>query len=108
MLLKQANGISSIKRYNYKTNLNWTSNNTLLSRQQLFYKVTYSFQEIIKSISIRYMTKDEKGEFFRNLGLNEIRNLITEQRHRGFGRCYTFYPETYMRNLGIYYIKLAL
>ena len=31
-----------------------------------------------------------------------------EQRHRSFGRCYTFHPRKEARERGIYYIKMRL
>jgi hypothetical protein len=34
--------------------------------------------------------------------------LIFEQRHRGFGRCYSIHLIKEIRDLGIYYIKMEL
>ncbi len=45
------------------------------------------------------------------MSTNEVLDLshdnpsIQEQRHRGFGRCYTIHPATYIRDLGVYYTK---
>ena len=33
---------------------------------------------------------------------------IQEQRHRGFGRCYTIHPAEKFRKLGLYYFKIYL
>ena len=33
---------------------------------------------------------------------------IQEQRHRGFGRCYTIHPAEKFRKLGLYYFKIWL
>ena len=33
---------------------------------------------------------------------------MREQRHRGFGRCYTYHPAQNYRNYGIYYMKFTL
>ena len=79
-----------------------------MSQQQLFIEATYSFKEIVKSISVRCIQQNAKGDFFHRLDLTKSQNWITEQRHRGFGRCYTYHPEPHMRNMGIYYIKLEL
>ena len=101
-------GIASIKRYNYKENLNWTSNNTDISPQQLFLNATYSLTDIVKKIDLRFLKSDEKGMFTEKLNLQKSNNLIQEQRHRKFGRCYTLSPDSRMRRLGIYYIKIQL
>jgi len=42
-----------------------------------------------------FILVEEQGEF-------------TEQRHRGFGRCYTFHPLKKYRDLGIYYYKIQM
>ena len=33
---------------------------------------------------------------------------MREQRHRGFGKCYTYHPSQDYRNYGIYYMKFTL
>ena len=104
----QKHGIASIKRYNNKENLNWISNQTQVSPQQLFLDSTFSVEEIVKKINIRFIKADEKGIFHENIGIHDYQNLIKEQQHRKFGRCYTLSPDSRMRSLGIYYIKLQL
>ena len=54
----QFHGIPSVKRYNYKTNLNWSSNDSKTSESKLFDLGTYSFGELVKSVSIRYFKAD--------------------------------------------------
>ena len=105
---QQKHGVASIKRYNNKENLNWISNNTQISPQQLFLESTFSVEEIVKKINIRFIKADEKGIFHENIGIRDYQNLIIEQQHRKFGRCYTLSPDSRMRSLGIYYIKLQL
>ena len=104
----QENGIVSTENYNFKYNLTWTSNDTKLTPQQLFLDATYSLDEIVKGIKIRHLTADDSGSFKEILQLEEKATWITPQYHRSFGRCYTFYPEKYNRDLGIYYIKIEL
>ena len=104
----KANGIPSTKNYNYKKNLRWTSNDTRISRQQLFLDATYSFKQIVKQLTIRTIFDDAFGSNTFKLDLNNTQGTITEQRHRKFGRCYTFHPEKKIRDLGIYYIKTNL
>ena len=102
------NGIESIKNYNYKYNLTWTSNNTQLTPQQLFLDATYSLSDLVKAIKIRHLDADTNGSFVELLKLEESASWVTQQYHRAFGRCYTLYPEKYTRDLGIYYIALEL
>ena len=94
--------------YNYKTNLNWTSNNTLTSKQKLFIDATYSLDELVRTIYIRYIDADKYGKFGEYLVLDENAKWISENYHRYFGRCHTFYPDENMVALGIYYIRLEL
>ena len=54
----QFHGIPSIKRYNYKTNLNWSSNDSKTSESKLFDLATYSFGELVKRVFIRYFRAD--------------------------------------------------
>ena len=54
----QFHGIPSVKRYNYKTSLNWSSNYSETSESKLFDLATYSFGELVKSVSIRYFKAD--------------------------------------------------
>ena len=51
-------GIPSVKRYNYKTNLNWSSNDSDITESKLFDLATYSFGELVKSVLIRYFRAD--------------------------------------------------
>ena len=107
-VLFQRNGIASIKKYNHKTNLNWSSNDSGVTQQQLFLEATYNLDEIAKKIQIRLIRSDENGTFLKSLDLFNSQKWITEQRHRKFGRCYTMYPDDFTRSLGIYYIKFQL
>ena len=106
----KANGILSVDKYNdlRKGSLNWSSNNTEITSNQLFNDATYSFSEIVKSLSVRTIFEDANKEFKFRVDINETRGSIVEQRHRGFGRCYTYCPETSVKNLGVYYIKIKL
>ena len=104
----QAHGIMSIDNYNYKENLNWTSNDTQVSPQELFESATFSFKEIVRSLSIRTISEDTDGTFYQTADPIEFASSIIEQRHRKFGRCYTFYPKMSQQKLGIYYVKVEL
>ena len=104
----QSNGIASVQNYNYKINLNWTSNNTLLSQQQLFKDATYSLNELVRKVKVRHLDANDQGQFSEILVLEDNAKWVSEQYHRKFGRCYTFYPDENMQSLGIYYITLQL
>ena len=108
LLYLQVHGISTVDNYNYKNNLNWTSNDTTVSKHQLFNAATYSFNEIVESVSVRTILEDENGDFLIKVDMNEVHGSITEQRHRRYGRCYTYHPEQSVEELGIYYVKVQL
>ena len=54
----KAHGIEEIKRYNYKTDLNWTSNQTDVTEWELFELATYDFDELVKRVYIRFFKTD--------------------------------------------------
>ena len=111
LFLQKENGISSVDHYNdlRKNNLNWTSNDTSISSHELFNMATYSFDDIVKSIKARTIYEDDKGDLnLTALGMDEKQNSVVEQRHRRFGRCYTYCPETPLKELGIYYLSIIL
>ena len=74
----------------------------------MFGDATYSFTEIVKRLKIRTIFDDRHGSNTFELDINKVEESITEQRHRVFGRCYTYYPEQRIRDLGIYYITTEL
>ena len=101
----------SIKRYNYKTGLNWTSNDTSVSEQKLFLDATYSLLERTKRIKVRYLLADENGFYSENINPTDYdwkRLWFTEQRHRSLGRCYSFDLDESRLKRGIYYLRLEL
>ena len=117
----QEHGISSRKNYNdgrKDRTLTWSSNDSSVDQQELFRDATYNFTEIVKRIYIRFIQADTNGKVGEigktNLDLKNKTILednldsIQEQRHRGFGRCYTFYPKKEILDLGVYYIKFYL
>ena len=53
-----AHGIPSKKSYNYKYNLTWSSNDSNTSPIELFHLITYDFNEMVRSIKIRYFKAD--------------------------------------------------
>ena len=114
--LFQQHNISSVKDYNdgRARDLTWRSNDTSVDQQTLFKRATYGFDEIVKRIYVRFIKADkdgnvgEKGKTYVDIDLTGNFTSIKEQRHRGFGRCYTFYPEESIRDLGVYYLKAYL
>ena len=86
----------------------WSSNDTSVDQQTLFKDITYEFDEIVKRIYVRFIKADENGKSNVDIDLKGSSTSIKEQRHRGFGRCYTFYPEKRIRDLGVYYLKAYL
>ena len=98
-----------------KANLNWTSNDTMTSRQDLFTQATYSFGEIVESINIRNIfwdsqKWDSKTGWWYLYGeeMDVMHGSVIEQRHRRYGRCYTYSPDESVKDLGIYYVSMKL
>ena len=54
----KAHGIGEVKNYNWKTDLNWTSNQTDVTEDELFEMATYTSEELIKRFYIRYFKAD--------------------------------------------------
>ena len=104
----QSNGIMSVRKYNFKYDLNWTSNNSEITKQHLFAKATFKLSEIVKKLKIRTIGADNSKSYSFEVDLSTANNSFTEQRHRKFGRCYSYYPEHHFRELGIYYITIVL
>ena len=50
----QEHGIATVKGYNYKVNLTWSSNQTDVSDAELFELATNRFDEILKRFYIRF------------------------------------------------------
>ena len=88
---------------------------------------TWDASEVFLSIHARSFLSTKNGTFWHHIfpNLNHIssnnaqnetnikspelsRVMLTEQRHRKFGRCYTFHPAKWLGELGVYYIKLKL
>ena len=103
-------GIISKERYNdgKKYGLVWESNDTSVSQQTLFNLATYDIHEIVKQLRVRFLKADKNGKTRTNIRLDANSTSIKEQRHRKFGRCYTFLPEQYILSLGVYYVKAYL
>ena len=110
----QKNGIPSIGHYSLYKVKNWTSNDTGVSPQQLFLDATYSFNERIRGIKVRYLVSNHTtGSISEWLNINELNtgqgsDLVTEQRHRTLGRCYTFQLDESRLRRGVYYVKIKL
>ena len=110
----QKNGIPSIDHYSLYKVKNWTSNVTGVSPQQLFLDATYSFNERIRGIKVRYLVSNHtSGSISEWLNINELNtgqgsDLVTEQRHRTLGRCYTVQLDESRLRRGVYYVKIKL
>ena len=110
----QKNGIPSIGHYSSSKVKNWTSNDTGVTPQQLFLDATYSFNERIRGIKVRYLVSNHTtGSISEWLNINELNSgqesdLVTEQRHRTLGRCYTLQLDESRLRRGVYYVKIKL
>ena len=108
--LLQKHGFSDYQQYTLEevANLKWTSNDSSLTPHELFEKVTYELQDIVNSVEIRYLHADKHGVEATVLDLKSLKGSIKEQRHRDFGRCYTFTPDVRAQKLGIGSIRTTL
>ena len=91
-----------------KYNLTWSSNDTNVDEETLFQQATYSLHEIVERIYIRYIQANSEGKTNTEISVDGTSNSFKEQRHRGFGRCYTLHPERDILELGVYYLKAWL
>ena len=87
----------------------WKSNNTNVTEQDIYNQAAYKFKDIVASFRVRSVKTNKKGEY--STYLNFTRTLpptIKEQRHRGFGKCYTYLAPNDTKELGVYYIMIKL
>ena len=110
LFLSKQHGISPVKKYNdgRKYNLSWSSNDTNVDEETLFQQATYSLDEIVKRIYIRYIQANADGKTNTVISVDGTSHSFKEQRHRGFGRCYTLHPAPEILKLGVYYLKASL
>ena len=108
--LLQKHGFADYQQYTLEEveNLKWTSNDSSLTPHDLFRKVTYELQDIVNTVEIRYLHADKHGTEATILDLKALKGSIQEQRHRDFGRCYTFTPDVRAQKLGIGSIRTTL
>jgi hypothetical protein len=88
--------------------LTWTSNDTSITENELYYLVTYNLTEVVKEIYVRYTKRNEHGDLRTVVDIDHNSRSFKEQGHRYFGRCYTFNPKENGEQHGIYYIKASL
>ena len=62
----QFHGIESVKEYNYNISLNWSSNDSETSESKLFDLVTYSLEDLVKRVYIRYFRADYVSIIIKN------------------------------------------
>ncbi len=90
----------------------WSSNNSEVDEETLFKRATFCVEDIFKSVYIRFFRADEKtGKYnvaYSDLTDDSRPDSFMEQRHRPFGRCHTLYPERWIRELGVYYMRIRL
>ena len=88
--------------------MTWSSNDTSVTEETLFQNATYKLDEIVQKIYIRYIQANDDGKTNTLISVDGTSDSFKEQRHRGFGRCYTLHPDKTIRNQGVYYLKAYL
>ena len=100
-----------VEKYNYfqVNKLDWKGNNSFLTGKDLFEKATFSVHDIVDKLIIRLDTDRQDGKSHIILEGNDLKNnLIAEQGHRKYGKCYVYQPNVSIRKLGIYNIKIDM
>ena len=80
----------------------------MVDEQQLFREVTYNLMGLVQRVMVRTIRSDKQGKTSVDIDLESDLDSFKEQRHRSFGRCYTFHPKKSLRNLGVYYVVFYL
>lgn len=79
-----------------------------MTPQDLFKKATLDLEDMVSDIVVRHFERPTNGQAnFYSLDIHNDLSVI-EQRHRKFGRCWTFHMDDEKLKLGIYYIKIDL
>ena len=90
--------------------LTWSSNDTNVSEEELFDEVAYRFDDIVKLFFVRMVHVNESTDSSSySLNVSQKSNrMISDARHRNWGKCYTFSPDDDTRGYGIYYLRMQL
>ena len=87
----------------------WKGNDTNITEQEIFDMASYRFEDIVTSFRIRTVKSNANGEYSTYLNFTPtLPPSMKEQRHRGFGKCYTFIARNDTKQLGVYYILIKL
>ena len=87
----------------------WKGNDTNVTEQDIFNMASYKFEDIVSSFKIRTVKTNENGKYSTHLNFTHtLPQSMKEQRHRGFGKCYTFIARNDTKELGVYYITIKL
>ena len=109
IFLYQKYGIDSIDKYNslQKGVLDWQGNDTSVTPEDLFERITYSVNEVVDHIKIRLDTSID-GKSTITLKEDLGRSLLHEIGHRKYGKCFTFRPNVTVLALGVYYMRVQM
>ena len=80
-----------------------------MTGKELFELATYSVDEIVDYIYVRFDTSDANNK--TNIKLNGTdleKSLLYQHGHRKYGKCYVYLPPKAILDLGVYYIKLVM
>ena len=110
LLIDKHHGIESRRQYNqHNGKIIWKGNNTNVTEQDIYDQAAYRFEDIIIKFKIRSVKTNKKGEYSTYLNFTKtLPSTIKEQRHRGFGKCYTYLAPNDTKGLGVYYIMIKL
>ena len=88
----------------------WKGNDSTITPQELFEKVTLSIDETVNYIYVRFIYAHPNFGMSTKIYAEELikGSIIEKEGHRKYGNCFTYYPEDSFREHGIYYLKLSV
>ena len=108
--LFQGHGNPSVDQYIKKSSPShiWKSQFSNRSSDQLFDDATFRIEELVESLRIRtfFADQNESSSFMEKVSNENER--FREQRHRNFGKCYSYSPSDKTRKRGIYYMRFKV
>ncbi|XP_040576980.1 uncharacterized protein [Lepeophtheirus salmonis] len=103
-------GINSTDNYNggavRDATRTWLSNQSNTSPRALFDYITFSAKDLIRTVKVRTFEAHPERGFL--VYLNVSSSTIKKNPHLKFGKCWTIYPDKWIRDLGIYYMMFQL
>ena len=80
-----------------------------MTGKELFEQATYSVEEIVDYIVVRFDTSYAKNNTNIKIKSTDLqKSLLYEHGHRKYGKCFVYRPKKSILALGVYYIKIIM